>query len=82
MAWSSLVWPGLAWPGLAWPGLVWPGLVWSGLPLEGSDLRGLWGSGTSNLGVELQPADPQVHPREALVGSDGVDLDELVLSYA
>lgn len=35
----------------------------------------------SNLGVELQPADAQVHPREALVRGDGVDLDELVFPY-
>lgn len=34
----------------------------------------------SNLSVELEPANPQVHPREALVCSDGVDLDELVLA--
>lgn len=34
-----------------------------------------------NLGVELEPADPQVHPGEALVCSDGVDLGELALPY-
>lgn len=35
----------------------------------------------SYLSVEFKPADPQVHPREALVGSDGVNLNELVLPY-
>lgn len=37
---------------------------------------------SSNLGVEFQSADPQVHPREALISSDGVNLAELVLPYA
>lgn len=55
----------------------WKALIWG---LRG--LRGLGGgSARPNLGVELQPADAQVHPCEALVCSDGVDLDELVLPY-
>lgn len=33
------------------------------------------------LSVEFKPADSQVHPGEALISSDGVDLNELVLSY-
>lgn len=35
----------------------------------------------SYLSVEFEPADAQVHPGEALVSSDGVDLNELVLPY-
>lgn len=33
------------------------------------------------LGVEFKSPDSQVHPREALISSDGVDLNELVLPY-